>query len=107
MPSPASSRSPRRQPSRRSVREWRAGSETSFSPCPCRGACRTVVSPERVALAYDSIGSQRKQYREFASRHGDHADYGHVELIFGHHAPEEVFPAISGWIERELVDRST
>jgi pimeloyl-ACP methyl ester carboxylesterase len=66
------------------------------------GTLDRLASPEVVGFAYDRIGSARKQYREFAVRHGDTTDYGHVDLIFGHRAPEEVFPVVSGWIENEI-----
>ncbi|HVN83258.1 MAG TPA: alpha/beta fold hydrolase [Candidatus Binatia bacterium] len=69
------------------------------------GASDRLASPEVVGFAYDRIGSTRKQYREFAARHGDHADYGHVDLVFGRRAPEEVFPVVSSWIEREIAGR--
>ncbi len=69
------------------------------------GAADHVATPETVGLAYERISSTRKEYREFAVRHGDSADYGHVDLIFGWHAPDEVFPAISAWIENEAARR--
>ena len=69
------------------------------------GAGDRLASPDVVGFAFDRIGSPRKHYREFAKRLGDHADYGHVDLIFGRRAPEEVFPAISNWIEREIVEQ--
>jgi hypothetical protein len=55
-----------------------------------------------VRFAHDRISSAQKRYREFGLRSGDSADYGHVDLIFGRRAPDEVFPVISEWIEHEL-----
>jgi pimeloyl-ACP methyl ester carboxylesterase len=69
------------------------------------GTADSLASPEVVGFAYDRISSSQKVYREFATRHGDRADYGHVDLIFGRYAPEEVFPTISAWIENELGTR--
>ncbi|HUI26103.1 MAG TPA: alpha/beta fold hydrolase [Candidatus Kryptonia bacterium] len=69
------------------------------------GASDRLASPEVVGLAFDRIGSTRKSYREFATRHADHADYGHVDLIFGRRAPDEVFPAVSDWIDHEIAAR--
>jgi pimeloyl-ACP methyl ester carboxylesterase len=66
------------------------------------GAADQLATPEIVGLAYDRIGSPAKRYREFAAGPGVTADYGHVDLIFGSRAPDEVFPAISTWIETEL-----
>jgi pimeloyl-ACP methyl ester carboxylesterase len=69
------------------------------------GAGDRLASPDTVGFAYDRIASSHKRYREFALAHGDSADYGHVDLIFGHRAPEEVFVSIGAWIERELEAR--
>ncbi len=65
------------------------------------GAVDRLASPEMVRYAYDHVGSNRKQYREFGAGGGDSADYGHIDLIFGRHAPDEVFPLIGAWIEDE------
>ena len=69
------------------------------------GAVDQLASPAMVRFAYDHISSPQKRYREFAVRHGDSADYGHIDLIFGRRAPEEVFPAIDEWIENEVGKR--
>ena len=66
------------------------------------GTVDRLASPEMVRFAYDRLGSARKRYREFAAHNGDTADYGHIDLIFGRQAPEEVFPAVAAWIEEEL-----
>jgi len=69
------------------------------------GAADRLASPEMVRFAYDRIASAAKRYREFGVRSGDSADYGHVDLIFGRRAPEEVFPVIGDWIEQKLNER--
>lgn len=66
------------------------------------GAVDYLATPEMVRFAYEHISSPQKRYREFGRRQGDSVDYGHVDLIFGRRAPEEVFPAISAWLEAEL-----
>jgi len=60
------------------------------------GSMDRLASPQMVRFAYDRISSTCKRYREFA-------DYGHVDLLFGRRAPEEVFAAVSEWLENELV----
>lgn len=67
------------------------------------GAVDYLATPEMVRFAYEHISSRQKRYREFGTRQGDSVDYGHVDLIFGRRAPEEVFPTISAWLEAELV----
>jgi hypothetical protein len=37
-------------------------------------------------------------YLEFGRRNGHSVDYGHVDLILGRTAPEEVFPPIAAWL---------
>ncbi len=69
------------------------------------GTLDRLASPEMVRFAYDRISSAEKRYREFGVRNGDSADYGHIDLIFGRRAPEEVFPVIGDWIEHELSKR--
>jgi len=66
------------------------------------GAADRLASPEMVRFAHDRISSTQKRYREFGVRSGDSADYGHVDLIFGRRAPDEVFPVIGDWIEQDL-----
>ncbi len=70
------------------------------------GAADRLASPEMVRFAYDRVSSNRKQYREFGAGRGDSADYGHIDLIFGRNAPDEVFPAVSAWIENEATRHS-
>jgi pimeloyl-ACP methyl ester carboxylesterase len=67
------------------------------------GSADKIASPAMVRPAFENVRSPRKHYREFASRQGDSADYGHVDLVFGWRAPDEVFPEISSWIETEVV----
>jgi pimeloyl-ACP methyl ester carboxylesterase len=69
------------------------------------GTADRLAAPDMVRFGYESIGSSRKRYREFGLCHGDSADYGHIDLVFGRRAPEEVFPTMSAWIEDELAKR--
>ena len=55
--------------------------------------------PQDIALyIYDLIGSPDKTYREFGVDNGDLLDYGHLDLLFGIHAPDEVYPEILDWL---------
>jgi pimeloyl-ACP methyl ester carboxylesterase len=79
--------------------DYRAGLAHITTPALIiAGAADRLAPPELVRFAYDHVSSTRKQYREFSIRNGDSADYGHVDLVFGRRAPEEVFPAIATWI---------
>ena len=39
------------------------------------------------------------RYREMGVRFGDRIDYGHVDLLLGTHAPDEVYPQVMDFIE--------
>jgi pimeloyl-ACP methyl ester carboxylesterase len=79
--------------------DYRAGLPRITTPALIiAGAADRLAPPEIVRFAYDRISSPHKQYREFGIRQGDSADYGHIDLVFGRRAPEEVFPVIATWI---------
>ena len=63
------------------------------------GAGDRIAPPASIHPAYDAIASEHKTYREFSIANGDAADYGHVDLVFGTRAPDEVFPAIASWLD--------
>ncbi len=67
------------------------------------GAADRLAPPTTVRFAFDHICSAAKSYREFGVQQGDAVDYGHIDLIFGRRAPEEVFAAIVRWIENVIV----
>jgi pimeloyl-ACP methyl ester carboxylesterase len=69
------------------------------------GAADRLATTDSVAAAFERIGSADKTWREFSAGNGDCADYGHVDLIFGTRAPEEVFRLIGTWLQ-ERFDRS-
>ncbi len=63
------------------------------------GAADRLAPPEVVALAHAKLGSRAKELWVAGRAAGLGADYGHVDLVFGHRAPEEIFTRICGWIE--------
>ncbi|MEX2557704.1 MAG: alpha/beta fold hydrolase [Actinomycetota bacterium] len=63
------------------------------------GAGDRLAPPDSVRPAYDAIASEHKSYREFSLANGDAADYGHIDLVFGKRAPDEVFAAVASWLE--------
>ncbi|MGZ4139313.1 MAG: alpha/beta fold hydrolase, partial [Actinomycetota bacterium] len=66
------------------------------------GTVDRLAPPQSVRFAYEELASSHKTYREFGVKQGYSADYGHVDLVFGRNAPDEVFPAIADWIQNEL-----
>lgn len=53
-----------------------------------------------VKYAYEKITSKDKQYLELSRENKFSSDYGHIDMVFGKRAPEEVFSLILDWLER-------
>ena len=66
------------------------------------GECDQLAPPENVALAYDLLGSQIKQFRVLSEKNHFSADYGHVDLVLGRSAPDEMFPLVEEFVGRIL-----
>jgi hypothetical protein len=45
------------------------------------------------------------RYREIGCHFGDKADYGHIDLLVGRHAPEEIYPEVLDFLEEMDQDR--
>lgn len=63
------------------------------------GAVDRVATPASVASAAARLHGPDVRYRELGVRHGDRADYGHVDLLVGRHAPDEVYPLLLDFLE--------
>lgn len=61
-------------------------------------------SPETVRYAYDHLGSTDKDLYVAERSRGCHDDYGHLDLVVGRHAHEDVHPHILSWLNAH--DRS-
>jgi predicted alpha/beta hydrolase len=66
------------------------------------GSDDRLARPASVHLAMEEIGSDDRTFLEFGEEHGHTADYGHIDLILGRRAAEEVFPRIAEWLEERL-----
>lgn len=66
------------------------------------GSVDRIAPPAAVRAAVRRIRSPDVRYREMGRRFGDRADYGHIDLLVGHHAPTEIYaPIIDFWDELE------
>ena len=63
------------------------------------GSLDRVAPPASVAAAASRLASRDVRYREMGRRFGDRADYGHVDLLVGRAAPEEVYPFVLDFLE--------
>jgi predicted alpha/beta hydrolase len=63
------------------------------------GTVDRLATPAAVALALEHLAVGKARYAELGRAHGHRADYGHVDLVLGRHAPDEVFPLVAEWLE--------
>ncbi len=54
-----------------------------------------------VRTAYEAFGSAEKKYVTLGRSQGHQSDYGHMAVLIGRNAHEEVFPEIVKWLERD------
>jgi pimeloyl-ACP methyl ester carboxylesterase len=66
------------------------------------GACDQLATPETVAEAHERIRTAAKRLLVLGSETGLGSDYGHVDMVLGRHAPDEVFPLIADWLRDAL-----
>ena len=59
-----------------------------------------VVAGSCVAGAWQRCGSPDKEYVVLGPEAGCPQSYGHVDLTWGRHAAEDVYPRISDWLKR-------
>ncbi|MDP7039953.1 MAG: alpha/beta hydrolase [Myxococcota bacterium] len=63
------------------------------------GSRDRVAPPSSVFGALHRMQSDILRYREIGCHFGDKADYGHIDLLVGRHAPEEIYPEILDFLE--------
>jgi len=59
-----------------------------------------LAPPESMRLIHRAVKSADRTVRIFGPRSKDSAAYGHVDLILGKKAREEVFPVIARWLKQ-------
>jgi pimeloyl-ACP methyl ester carboxylesterase len=58
------------------------------------GSADRIAPPRSVRAAVSRLRSPDVRYREMGMQHGDAADYGHIDLLVGRHAPKEIYPLV-------------
>ncbi|HTS80507.1 MAG TPA: alpha/beta fold hydrolase [Myxococcaceae bacterium] len=62
------------------------------------GSQDALATPRAVLAQAELLGSGDKTVMLFGRENGDTLDYGHGDLLFGEHAPVEVYPRILRWV---------
>lgn len=63
------------------------------------GAADKIVGAHNVQQVYSKLGSSDKTYVELGTDAGFSFDYGHVDMVMGIKAPEEVYPVLGAWMK--------
>jgi FAD/FMN-containing dehydrogenase/pimeloyl-ACP methyl ester carboxylesterase len=70
------------------------------APLLALGGDRDVHCPEEaLRWTLQKVGCIDKQLRIFGRIHGDRSHYGHLDLVWGVHAPHDVWPVVDRWLE--------
>lgn len=79
--------------------DWTAGLATVRAPAlVIAGSVDQVAPPWAVRPAFEGLGASDKTWLKLGRAGGQREDYGHLDLVVGDWAHEEVFPAISAWL---------
>ena len=72
------------------------------------GSVDRIATPASVGEAVARMGGPDVRWRQLGRVHGDAHDYGHVDLIIGRSAPEEVYlPIVDFLLEHDLAEADT
>jgi pimeloyl-ACP methyl ester carboxylesterase len=89
--------------SRDGAQDYRAAmANISVPVLAISGRADRVAPPDRVRGYYEAVGSEHKQFVVAGRENGFAADYGHLDLPIGDHAPQEIYPLIDGWLRDHL-----
>ncbi len=70
------------------------------APVFALGGCADRVAPvSSLRLLVSRLVGRDVRYRELGVRFGDRADYGHLDLLVGRNAPDEVYPQVLDFLE--------
>jgi pimeloyl-ACP methyl ester carboxylesterase len=63
------------------------------------GSHDRLTPPEDIKKVFDRIGATDKQFVVAGRDDGFAHHYSHVDLVLGRHAPDEVYPALTRWLD--------
>lgn len=68
------------------------------------GEADKLAPPETIETVRRGVGSKERTVRIFGPKAKDSVAYGHIDLILGPKAKQEVFPAIARWLKQRSGD---
>ena len=63
------------------------------------GRADHIAPPDRVRPWVEHAGSQESTFEVLGQANAYHHDYGHLDMVVGTNAPDEVYPKIIGFLE--------
>ncbi len=82
--------------------DYAAGMEKINAPALVLGGNQDRVAPPgAVRRGFELLGSEHKVLAVLGRDAGQETDYGHMDLAFGRHAPAEIYPQVSDFLNRE------
>lgn len=70
------------------------------------GSNDRLCPPWMVKLAHDLLPGDDRSFVEAGPAVGFRHGYSHIDLMFGRHAPEEIFPLVSNWLDSHRMQRT-
>ena len=63
------------------------------------GSLDHLGAPGVLMQGFARVASTDKHFEVMGRANGYRADYGHLDLTIGRHAPEEVYPLLLDWLQ--------
>ncbi|MFT7621605.1 MAG: pimeloyl-ACP methyl ester carboxylesterase [Myxococcota bacterium] len=63
------------------------------------GKIDVLATPKDMQYVFDALGSEDKRLEIFGRERGCRHDYGHIDLVLGKYATEEVWPTMLDWLQ--------
>jgi pimeloyl-ACP methyl ester carboxylesterase len=63
------------------------------------GSRDRLTPPNDIERVHERIGSKDKTFVVAGKREGFDHDYSHVDLVLGSHAPDEIYPLVTDWLD--------
>ena len=83
--------------------DYRAGLGSIGTPMLLvAGAVDLLATPDSVRMAHTLLPGGRNRMVVAGREGGTREDYGHVDLVLGERAPEEIFPLVTEWLDDAL-----